>query len=356
MMELVGNLRDISHAHNQLGNIAVCQHRWEEAIYSYQKSLEGYKSIGNPSWIAWAHLLLGRDYLKKGNYRQALQSFEEAADVAITLPQANLLSNALGGMEESYMALSTPEKFAVCCHSFKERHADVVEKLSLHQWYLESAEPSKEFPHLIFAADFDTEAIEPSWNWIDEFGDCKHRIVDTGGLEIRAANGRDLDGLNLSAPRLMREISGDFAVEVCVSSASDNELATHSTEKPQMGGLLVWRDRDNFLRFEKGVHGHREMRLEGYVDGKWQVAGRGLLSGDADEGFHLRLERAGEQFSAYCSLDEENWLTCGQLTLSVDDPIQIGIHAIGMIDRTIYCGSFKEGTATLFRGFQVWTR
>ncbi|MEK7396664.1 MAG: hypothetical protein AAB116_06975 [Candidatus Poribacteria bacterium] len=32
------------------------------------------------------------------------------------------------------------------------------------------------------------------------------------------------------------------------------------------------------------------------------------------------------------------------------------IHAIGMIDRTIYCGEYKEGTATLFRNFRIWTK
>ena len=127
-----------------------------------------------------------------------------------------------------------------------------------------------------------------------------------------------------------------------------------------MGGLLVWKDRDNFLRFEIGVHGQQAVRLHGYVGGKYQVAGRGRNAGlkpatpDRDDEIYLRLERAGEQFSAYCSLDD--WLTCGKLTLPVDNPIQIGIHSIGMIDRTIYCGSFKEGTATLFRRFQVWTR
>ena len=75
-----------------------------------------------------------------------------------------------------------------------------------------------------------------------------------------------------------------------------------------------------------------------------------------DEEIHLRLERIGERFVAYCSVDGENWLTCGQLILPLDDAIQLGIHAIGMIDRTVYCGSFKEGTATLFRGFRLWTR
>ena len=40
----------------------------------------------------------------------------------------------------------------------------------------------------------------------------------------------------------------------------------------------------------------------------------------------------------------------------MEDPIQMGIHAIGMIDRTIYYGAYKEGTATVFRKFRIWTQ
>ena len=60
-------------------------------------------------------------------------------------------------------------------------------------------------------------------------------------------------------------------------------------------------------------------------------------------------------FSSYYSLDGENWLTCGKMTLPMEDSIQAGIYAIGMINRTIYCGSYKEGTATVFRNFRIWT-
>jgi len=74
-----------------------------------------------------------------------------------------------------------------------------------------------------------------------------------------------------------------------------------------------------FLRFDVGVNGENEMRLHGYVGGKQQIVGRGIL-----------------------------W--------ALDDPIQLGICAIGMIDRTIYCGAYPDGTATVFRDFKLWTR
>ena len=38
------------------------------------------------------------------------------------------------------------------------------------------------------------------------------------------------------------------------------------------------------------------------------------------------------------------------------DPIQLGICAIGMIDRMIYCGAYPNGTAIVFRDFKLWTR
>ena len=51
-------------------------------------------------------------------------------------------------------------------------------------------------------------------------------------------------------------------------------------------------------------------------------------------------------------------LTCNssEMTLLMKDPIQVVIHAIGMIDRTIYCGEYREGTATVFRNFRLFKR
>jgi hypothetical protein len=42
--------------------------------------------------------------------------------------------------------------------------------------------------------------------------------------------------------------------------------------------------------------------------------------------------------------------------MKIDDPIQVGIYANGMINRTVYCGEYREGSATLFRNFRIWTK
>jgi len=151
----------------------------------------------------------------------------------------------------------------------------------------------------------------------------------------------------VSAPRLVREITGDFAIEVCISPASD--------QKPQIGGLLIWKDDKNYVCFERGKSNPYGLRFFGYINKEQRMVGRGFLP-EESEVTHIRLERMGDEFSAYCSTDGENWLTCGKLKTQIDDPLQVGIYANGMIDRTIYCGEYKEGTATLFRGFRLWRR
>jgi len=67
-------------------------------------------------------------------------------------------------------------------------------------------------------------------------------------LSASAVNGRGFGNWyyqSSSAPHLIQEMPGDFAVEVCTSTVSD--------DKPQQGGLLIWKDKNNFLRFDRGT-------------------------------------------------------------------------------------------------------
>ena len=231
---------------------------------------------------------------------------------------------------------------------FEEQHIDIVKEIGFSHWYLKIARPSKDFLQLAFNDDFKTGTFDLKWNWLDEFKDSSYRISENSGVEIHSANGRGLTGLNISTPRFMMEISGDFAIEVCIAPVSDAQ--------PQIGGLLLWKDKNHYVRFEKGYHEEDTIIMYGYINEEWVIAGRGLLPASDNDETYLRLERSGDVFSSYVNTDGINWLTCGKMTLPMEDPIQVGIHAIGMIDRTIYCGEYKEGTATLFRNFRIWTR
>src|SRR5206468_12967288 len=107
------------------------------------------------------------------------------------------------------------------------------------QWFLEPTEP------LPFAQPQIEEAFIASlasdWVWNDPFGDSSCTVQN--GLEIQAANGRDLWHINLGAPRLLRSVSGEFAVQTV--------RIPGSAEKPAIGGILLWKDPENFLRLDK---------------------------------------------------------------------------------------------------------
>ena len=56
---------------------------------------------------------------------------------------------------------------------------------------------------------------------------------------------------------------------------------------------------------------------------------------------------------ALCSADGQSWFTVGQVEFSVDDPVDVGLHAIGQIDRLIYPSAYPEGTAIRFESFDM---
>jgi len=351
MAEMGGIPKDIGLAHLQLGNISMCQRSWDETIYHYQKFAEIEQNVvDNPLMIAVTKIVLGYAYMRKGDYDKAIEIFCGYVDRILELQDKwnvrHRLFELLNGLEYVYRGLGRQDEFLNFCKDYREKHAESIMDLPIQQWYLEPAHIDNKLSNPVFSDDFSIEALDLSWNWVDIFNDCHYKIVDYG-LEIDVANGRDLLELKTSAPRLMIEASGDFAIQVCVSIAIK--------DKPQMGGLLIWKDNKNYVCFERGRSDPYGFWFHGYINNEDQMAGRGFLP-EESESTYMRLERVGNEISAYCSIDDENWLTCGKLSFAVDDPIQIGIYAHGMIDRTIYCGEYRECTATVFRSFEVSTK
>jgi regulation of enolase protein 1 (concanavalin A-like superfamily) len=174
------------------------------------------------------------------------------------------------------------------------------------------------------------------------------------GLEIRAANGRDLWYPNRSAPRLLRPVSGDFAIQAVCRSVSE--------AAPAIGGLLLWRNKEHYLRLDWGARGPHQVTVGGCLPGKQVAArvrwgqkeviiGRGRL---VTERIFLRLERLGGNVRALCSTDGQGWFTVGQVEFPAEEPLEAGLHAIGAFDRMIYPGAYPEGTAIRFESFELW--
>jgi hypothetical protein len=58
--------------------------------------------------------------------------------------------------------------------------------------------------------------------------------------------------------------------------------------------------------------------------------------------------------NALCSVDGVEWFTVGHVEFPDDDPVEVGLHAIGNIDRLIYRGAYPDGAAIQFESFQLW--
>jgi hypothetical protein len=153
--------------------------------------------------------------------------------------------------------------------------------------------------------------------------------------------------MNCSAPRVLRQASGDLIVETaCVPAMND---------RPTIGGLLLWKDQENYLWLMRGLLGDREIVLGGCVADEEIIFGRGGLCESAER-VTLRLVRAGSQVNALCSTNGVEWHAVGQAVFSVQDPVQIGVCAHAVIDRLFYPGAYRQGTAIRFESFQMWAR
>jgi hypothetical protein len=68
---------------------------------------------------------------------------------------------------------------------------------------------------------------------------------------------------------------------------------------------------------------------------------------------YFRLERRGRQLRALCSADDRQWFTLGTFEFPVEDPVEVGLHAI-RIDPAFYLGARHAGSALRFELFEVW--
>jgi tetratricopeptide (TPR) repeat protein/regulation of enolase protein 1 (concanavalin A-like superfamily) len=319
-----------AHSYLSVGELYVCLGDMSVGAHALSRSIELFAESGQrPSEPLVA---LGWGSLHEGDMNASAGHFHEAVSQS-----SRLMGSALSGLEQGYA--DNPDVFPLLCADL----AASGSALPSGQWCLEAASPSS-FPAPVERMDF--IAIRPGgglgaeWEWDDLHGDGAYAVENV--LEIRAPNGRDLSKANVSAPRLLRPVEGDFAADAVSLPGRDDRLT--------LGGLLLWVDADNFLRVERGIRGHRDVSLRGRVDGADKLLGRGRL--DADR-IHLRVERRGGSVRALCSADGRAWHSIGETEFTSDPPARVGLHAIGVIERTIYRGAFREGDAIRFESFAL---
>jgi tetratricopeptide (TPR) repeat protein len=352
--EAVGNKNDIAWCYRFAGRIALCRGDWKRAGDASRKAAQLYQEISSHIDEAWAIYYLGRAHLAQGNRVEAVKWCRRA----VALAGLGILKNdglecsccisILGGLEAAYDDFAAFRAFS---RRFQEEHPEFGDSPFI-QWFLEPAEPREGYGLPISDFGFDTYSFRNlkskiqnrEWVWEDPFGGCSFTVQN--GLKVHVANGRDLWHINWSAPRVLRSASGNLAIQTVCVRVSD--------ERPAIGGLVLWKDRDNYLRLDRGDMGERQIFFGGCLENQDVIIGRGCLPLDASGRGFLRLERVGERVDALCSADGENWFTVGHAVFPVQDPVQVGLHAIGNIDRSVYHGAYPDGTAIRFESFWLW--
>jgi regulation of enolase protein 1 (concanavalin A-like superfamily) len=197
------------------------------------------------------------------------------------------------------------------------------------------------------------EAAPASWGEpLDPDGDCTITPQGNALTVIVPPTRHDIlaDKAGKSnAPRVLREVDGDFRVQVKVCGS------IHPTAKGsvpgrlpfQAAGLLVWGDQDNFLRLvrtgqiRKGVFesiAAFRLRAQGQPSG-------GQVLAVPDKDVYLRLERKGKQIEGSYSLDGQQWTPLGALSVPFPARVHVGVMALNTV---------AERLTVRFEDLQIW--
>ncbi len=180
---------------------------------------------------------------------------------------------------------------------------------------------------------------------VDPAKDCKFTL-DGDKLTVTAGKGdHDLSvqSNEMNAPRVLKEIEGDFEMKVKVS-ATYPKGAKGASEKRTLvfygAGLLVWDDEKNYVRLEKAYVD----RLDGtptYTYGSWELfAGgewkrQGMQSDftfETNDTAHFKLSRKGSVFSAAISKDGKEWKELDPIEAEMGKKLKVGVCAVHICD------------------------
>lgn len=173
---------------------------------------------------------------------------------------------------------------------------------------------------------FDAAGIPKGWKWIDpDIAKGPVRYDTSGGtLRIIVPSGKDMSADNVSAPRMLRAIEGDFQIETRVNFDPKRDY--------QGAGFLVFKDNANYLRFERAFGGSggggNGIRLSTRTKGTYQAIATPKTVGTDAKTVDLKLLRKGTKFIAFWRLDgEADWKQVGEYDSDYSDVVQVGILA-----------------------------
>lgn len=193
----------------------------------------------------------------------------------------------------------------------------------------------------ISAADPAASATIPGvGSVINPSGDSKI-TGDASSLTIAIPAGDhtlDRERSNMTAPRVLQEVSGDFTAEVTISGDYPQNTTTEvSGRRPFQGaGILMMASPETYIRLERAqVKITDENNIQHFTYPSWEVRyeGKQLRWGSGNDGAltspasKLRLTRTGNKFVAAISEDGTTWRELDPIIIKAPETVQIGMAA-----------------------------
>jgi regulation of enolase protein 1 (concanavalin A-like superfamily) len=182
------------------------------------------------------------------------------------------------------------------------------------------------------------EAAKSAWGTFeDPDKDCEFR-EDKGVLTISVL-GKDHDlGIErgkMNAPRAMQPVDGDFTIEVKVTGKFEPRQMTNMERMAYHGaGFFIRKDDKNYIRLDRAtcwdgannqVYANFEIRVDGQVE---RFGAATDLPLDNTKDTWLKIERKGDQFTAYATQEAGKWKELGAKTMTADKRVSAGVAAI----------------------------
>jgi hypothetical protein len=203
-----------------------------------------------------------------------------------------------------------------------------------------------------------TKTIHGWGTVIDPINDCTVK-EEASKLTITVPGGtHDLNAKvgGMKAPRVLREVDGDFIAQVKVSGEFEpgDQAADSDTSSFNGAGLLLWQDEKNYLRLERNAWWSKGDKatecypplIEYYLDGEYQGSQPKVDSAEFFKGpsTWLKLERRGDKVTAYYSHDGTEWTMAKEIMVEFPNRIQVGVVAVN---------TSKEPFTVKFEEFEV---
>jgi regulation of enolase protein 1 (concanavalin A-like superfamily) len=171
---------------------------------------------------------------------------------------------------------------------------------------------------------------------VDPDRDCAFNLED-GRLKIAIPTASHTLTISLekqNAPRVLRDIEGDFTAVVRVAAEfPDNPMSDIKDSDPAVAaGLVVWGDDENYVCLERAHELLGTKRLTStevhYIDAGQDGGESGPPASFNGEATYLRVTRSGNKVAGEVSSDGKDWTAAGLVELKkLPAKVKVGVFA-----------------------------